>query len=145
MAKIYYSDPTTVKQYTGVKYTDLSFTDDASYVTWIEDRLVEVKDLIDQDRNRDYHQEVEAGTRAIIPPGINNIALRMMSNMLAQAVLRRETPIVKIDDFTIKMVEDQVFTSAIRKDLARYPAVTRFRMMRVNTDDEEVDTDDIFV
>jgi hypothetical protein len=90
--------------------------------------LVEAKDLIDQDRNRDYHQEVAQGVRSQIPPGIHNIAKRIVANMLALAILRRETPVVKIDDFSIRMVEDQILTRAIKQDLARYPAKPRFRM-----------------
>ncbi|MFA5543259.1 MAG: hypothetical protein WDA47_05760 [Bacilli bacterium] len=139
----YYGTLDEVKQYTGVKYTDLNFSSDELYNTWLENRLIEIKDLIDQDRHRDYHAEVENGTRSVIPPGINHIALRMMANLLAQAVLRRETPVVKIDDFSIKMVEDQVFTSAIKKDLMRYPAKTLFRITRIDTSDDE--EDEIFV
>jgi len=126
--KKYYSSVDDVLQHTGMRIEDLGFMSEASARDWIENRLVEIKDLIDHDRNRDYHAEVGAGERDKVPPGIHSIALRIMSNMVGQAVLRRTTPIIKKDDFSVQLVEDRVFTEAIKKDLRRYLAKPRLRM-----------------
>jgi hypothetical protein len=125
---LHYSTPEDVIRFTGSRPQDFGFTTPAQLEDLVRAWLVEAKDLIDQDRNRDYHQEVVQGVRALIPPGIHNIAKRIVANMLALAVLRRETPVVKIDDFTIRMVEDQIFTRAIKQDLAKYPRKPGFRM-----------------
>lgn len=137
----FYSSVKDVLEYTGVRPEDLGIKDfvppdeektaDEKLEEFIEARLVEIKNLIDVDRNRDYHSEVDSGRRDEIPPGIHHIALRIMKNLLGQAVVSRSTPIVRVDDFTIKMVEDQVFTKAIREDLRVYLAKPRFRFMRI--------------
>lgn len=89
--------------------------------------LVEIKDMIDHIKNRDYHEEGE------VPPGIHGIANRVASNMGAVAILRRETPIVKNEDFSISVTDDRVFTSAIRNDLAVYPSKPRFSLKVVHS------------
>jgi hypothetical protein len=82
--------------------------------------LVQAKDLIDADRNRNFHKEVQQGVLDDVPPGINNIAMRMASNMVAIAIFRRDTGVVRLNEFEVKMVKDSVFTSDIEKDLSRY-------------------------
>jgi len=128
-----YNTPEEVIQYTGIRPEDLYLQDDIEAVegsqtaeeklnALIEQWLTQIKNLINQDRNRDYSAEAE------VPPGIRNISLRMAANMVAQAQLRRETPIVKKDDFTISMVEDKIFTPSIKSDLSRFPFKPNFRL-----------------
>lgn len=56
-----------------------------------------------------------------VPPLIDNIALRACANMVGLAILRRDTSIIRIDDFNVELVEDQVLTEGIRKDLDLFP------------------------
>ena len=126
----YYSTTTEVKNYTGVKPKDLGFEEndtaglDALLVTWLE----QIKDIIDKDRNRDYTVE---GT---VPKGIVNIALRMAANQVANAMIMRDSPIIQVNEFTLRVVDkDKILTEAIEKDLLRYPAKPKFRLMRVRT------------
>ncbi len=126
----YYSTPADVIQSTGIRPDDLGMETTQQLNTWITARLQEIKNLIDQDRNRDYAAEAETEGKEV-PKGINGIALRMMSNHIGHANLRRTTPIIRVDDFTIKMIEDQVFTTAIKNDLKRYPKKPRFRFLVV--------------
>lgn len=128
--KKFYGTVKEVIQSTGVKMDDLGFVTEEDLKEWIEARLVEIKDLIDRDRRRDYHVEAEKEGKEI-PPGIHAIALRMMGNHIAYANLQRTTPIIRVDDFSIKMVEDQIFTSAIKTALRRYPAKPNFGFMVV--------------
>ena len=122
----HYSTVDDVIEFTGIRPGDLGLEDDPQGTTdpesaeskmriLIESWLVQVKDLIDQNRNRDFHEEEDG-----VPPGIHNIALRVCANMVAQAVLRRDTPIVRVDDFNVRTVEDRVITSAIKDDLKQY-------------------------
>ncbi len=136
-----YSSPKKVIEYTGVRPQDFGLEDELNeneevvetaeekLESIIEGWLEQVKDLIDHDRNRDYHEEVEAGKRDKVPPGIEFVALRMAANMVAQANLRRQTPIVRHDDFSVDMVEDKVFTNAIKRDLARFPYKPNFKFI----------------
>lgn len=149
MAKEYYSSPEEVIRYTGIQPGDIGIqlvdgdgyeSEEEKLKAVLENWLEQTKDLIDQHRNRDYHKEVEDGERDKIPPGIHHIALRIAANMVAVANMRRQTPIVKIDDFQVDMVEDKVFTKNIRRDLKLYPRKTTpqtFGMFVVNTDPED--------
>lgn len=145
MAEEYYSKVEDVINSTGIQAQDLGFPTDDLLKDWIGARLMEIKDMIDRDRNRDFAAEAEEkGTD--IPKGIHGIALRMMSNHIGAAALRRTTPIIRVDDFAIKGLEDQVFTEAIRKDLRRYPAkldgiIRRLGFVVVTGLEEEEETD----
>ncbi len=145
MADEFYSTAEAAIKSTGTRKEDFGFTTDQQLTDWIEARLVEIKDMIDRDRNRDYHAEAAAGGQPV-PPGIHGIALRMMSNHIGHAILRRTTPIIRVDDFSIKMIEDQVFTTAIKKDLKRYPkkleGLTRRLGIMVMTRDGAAGSDD---
>jgi len=134
--KVFYSSVEDVVRTTGVRYEDLGFENDLTLRQWIADRLEEIKDLVDQDRNRDYAQEAAAGDRDKVPPGIHGIALRIMSNLIGQAIVRRTSPIVRVDDLAIRITEDQVFTKAIKDDLKRYPAKPRFSFMTISKKDD---------
>lgn len=125
----YYSTPEDVISYTGIKPEDLGMDTESELKIFIVKRLIEIKDIIDHDRKRDYHAEAEeSGTQ--VPPGIVHIALRIAKNFISHAVLSRETPIIRIDDFTIRSVEDKVMTRAITEDLKRFPLKKRIKFFR---------------
>ena len=130
-----YSTPGKVISYTGVRPQDFYLEDgeektaEEKLEELIEGWLLQIKDLIDADRGREYKED--------IPPGIENIALRMAANMVAQAQLRRETPIVRHDDYSVDMVEDKVMTNAIKNDLARFPFKFKVKLMNTGTYKED--------
>lgn len=132
----FYSTAAAVIESTGIGPEDLGMETSQALTTWIEARLKEIKNLIDQDRNRDYAAEAETAGKEV-PAGIHGIALRMMSNHVGHANLRRTTPIIRVDDFSIKMIEDRVFTPAIRDDLKRFPKKPRFRFLVITGAEEE--------
>lgn len=119
----FYSTAEEVMQYTGVKPGDLGLSEEQELKDVLEGWLIQIKDIIDRDRNRDFHKE-DGG----VPPGIDHIAMRVCANVVAQASFRRESTIVQVDDYTIQMVDDRVFTTSIRDDLKRYPRKARFGM-----------------
>lgn len=129
MADLVYSDPQDVITYTGLKPKDLGLDTAQELEDTVNGWLLGIKDFIDRNRNRDYHKE------GAVPYGIHQIALRAAANMTAVAILRRETPIVQQDDFTIRMVEDQVFTEALMKDLNNYLPKPRIGMLVVKREE----------
>lgn len=134
MAKQFYSTAADVISATGIRKEDLGIDTDEKLTEWIEARLVEIKDMIDHDRNRDYHaEEEEKGTD--VPPGIHGIALRMMANHISNAQARRSTPIIRVDDFAIRPLDERVFTPGIKEDLKRYPKKPRFKFIPITGGD----------
>jgi len=122
----------------GIKPVDFDFEDDLGLVengrtaeekltALVTSWLVSVKNFIDHSRNRDYTQEVLDGSITEVPYGIHNIALRAASNMASLALLRRETSVQRVDIMT-RLKGDEVFTEALLRDLALFPAKPRFRM-----------------
>jgi len=137
-----YSSSAEVIEYTGIKPEDLYLKDDPDGTpdgetaqqkleALIGRWLLQAKSFIDSNRNRDYEQEVQAGKRSEVPPGIHNVAMRIVANMIAQAAMRRDTTVVKVDDYSIQITDDKIFTSAIQQDLANFPAKLRLGISRV--------------
>lgn len=133
-----YSNFEDVVMFTGIKPVDFEFEDDLGtgegrltadekFEAMVTAWLVSIKDFIDRNRNRDYSQEVVNGEIAVVPPGINNIALRAASNMASIALLRRESSVQRID-IIVRLKSEEIFSPALLKDLALYPAKPRFRM-----------------
>ena len=77
MADLVYSNPQEVITQTGLKPKDLNLETAQELEDTVNGWLLGIKDFIDRNRNRDYHQE---GT---VPYGIHQIALRAAANMAA--------------------------------------------------------------
>ena len=133
-----YSSVADVILLSGIKPEDFELEDDmgssesaltaadklnALVLSW----LIDIKDFINRNRNRDYFQDVENDDIEAIPPGINNIALRAACNMAAMALLRRETAVQRVD-LVQRLKGDEIFSPALLHDLAQYPSKPRFRM-----------------
>lgn len=126
-----------VKKATGIKPDDLGLETENDLNDLIDKWITQATNLINEDRNRDYAKEVTAGKRDEVPPGIENICERLVANIIARAILRRETPIVKNDDFEVSMTSDEVFTGSIKSDLARYPMKPSLGFFRVGGSNED--------
>jgi len=60
------------------------------------------------------HREYTSGT---VTPAVQNILLRLVSNMVTLAIQRRDTPIIKVNDWTISTVPSDIFTDDLKEDL----------------------------
>ena len=73
---------------------------------WIE----QSQDLINMYANRNY-------TDTTVRPAVQNICLRLTSNMVKLAVQNRDSPIIKVNDWTITTVPSDIFTDDLKEDL----------------------------
>ena len=73
---------------------------------WIE----QSQDLINMYTNRNY-------TDTTVRPAVQNICLRLTSNMVKLAVQNRDSPIIKVNDWTITTVPSDIFTDDLKEDL----------------------------
>ena len=76
----------------------------------ITDWIVQSQDLINVYTNREY-------TSSNVRPAIQNICLRLTSNMVKLAIQNRDSPIIKVNDWTIQTVPSDIFTDELRDDL----------------------------
>lgn len=74
----------------------------------ITDFILQCEDLIKTYCNQPFTET---------PKAIENICMRMVSNMITFTVQRRDTPIIKVNDWTISTVSSDIFTDDLKKDL----------------------------
>lgn len=53
-----------------------------------------------------------------IPGAVQNVCLRLTANMVALAQARKDTPVVKVNDWSIQTVSSDIFTDDLKDDLA---------------------------
>jgi hypothetical protein len=74
--------------------------------------------------------------KLIIPEGIANIAMRACANMVKLAYANRESPVIKMEDMNAKLLNDEVLTDSLKKELKQYGAKPTFRFTRVENPDD---------
>ena len=73
---------------------------------WIE----QSQDLINTYTNRNY-------TDTTVRPSVQNICLRLTANMVNLAIQNRDSPIIKVNDWTVQTVPNDIFTDELKEDL----------------------------
>lgn len=76
----------------------------------ITDWIVQAQDLINVYTNRQYTSETAR-------PAVKNVCLRLTSNMVSLAIQKRDSPIIKVNDWTIQNVPSDIFTDKLKDDL----------------------------
>lgn len=76
----------------------------------ITDWIVQAQDLINVYTNRQYTSETAR-------PAVKNVCLRLTSNMVSLAIQKRDSPIIKVNDWTIQNVPSNIFTDELKDDL----------------------------
>lgn len=92
------------------KHLNLDKDDTAKLEEVVSDWILQSQDLINMYTNRNYTDET-------VRPAIQNICLRLTSNMVSLAIQKRDNPIIKVNDWTIQNVPSDVFTDDLKKDL----------------------------
>ena len=95
-------------QHLNIKKTDNDADDqlEAIVTNWI----VQSQDLINMYCNRSYTSET-------VRPAVQNICIRLTSNMVSLAIQKRDSPIIKVNDWTIQNVPSDIFTDDLKDDL----------------------------
>ena len=76
----------------------------------ITDWIVQSQDLINVYTNRNYTSET-------VRPAVKNVCLRLTSNMVSLSIQKRDSPIIKVNDWTIQNVPSDIFTDELKDDL----------------------------
>ena len=76
----------------------------------ITDWIIQSQDLINAYTNRKYTSET-------VRPSVQNVCLRLTSNMVSLAIQKRDSPIIKVNDWTIQNVPSDIFTDDLKEDL----------------------------
>ena len=92
------------------KHLNLDKDDDSKLETIVSGWIEQSQDLINMYTNRNYTDET-------VRPAVQNICLRLTSNMVRLAVQNRDSPIIKVNDWTIQTVPSDIFTDDLKEDL----------------------------
>jgi hypothetical protein len=95
------------------KHLNLDKDDTTTLETIVSGWIEQSQDLINMYTNRNYTDET-------VRPAICNICLRLTSNMVRLAVQNRDSPIIKVNDWTIQSVPSDIFTDDLKDDLKPY-------------------------
>ena len=76
----------------------------------VTDWIVQSQDLINVYTNRNY-------TSTTVRPAVQNVCLRLTSNMVSLAIQKRDSPIIKVNDWTIQNVPSDIFPDDLKMDL----------------------------
>lgn len=103
---------TSVVNFHGLKpkQFNLEKTDDNGLDEIIREWIIQGQSLINTYTHRNY-------TSTTITPAIQNVLLRLVSNMCTLAIQRRDTPIIKVNDWNITTVPSDIFTDDLKEDL----------------------------
>lgn len=96
----------------GLKPQHLNFekTDTEGLNTLLEKWITQAESLINTYTNRAYNDDT-------ITPAVQNVCLRLVSNMVSLAIQKRDSPIIKVNDWTIQGLSSDIFTEDLKNDL----------------------------
>ena len=92
------------------QHLNLDKTDNTGLESIVSDWILQAEDLINIYTNRHYTDET-------VRPAVQNICLRLTSNMVKLAIQNRDTGIIKVNDWTIQTVPSDIFTDDLKMDL----------------------------
>ena len=92
------------------KHLNLEKDDTAKLEEIVSDWILQAQDLINVYTNRNY-------TDGTVRDAVKNICLRLTSNMVSLAIQKRDSPIIKVNDWTIQNVSSDIFTEELKHDL----------------------------
>jgi len=92
------------------KHLNLEKDDAEKLEEIVSDWISQSEDLINTYTNRHYTDEN-------VRDAVRNVCLRLTSNMVSLAIQKRDSPIIKVNDWTIQNVPSNIFTDDLREDL----------------------------
>ncbi len=110
-----YGSVANVRTITGLRPGDVGFGTDEELDTWLQLKLDEIAVSIEKDRNRtDFAAEGWL-------PVVDGIADRWGAAFVRFVMANRDSPIVRVDDFSVEMPEDNVPGKSLWKELRQIP------------------------
>lgn len=92
------------------KQFNLEKTDDNGLTEMVTTWIIQGQSLIENYVHRPY-------TSSTVSPAVQNVLGRIVSNMATFVVQRRDTPIIKVNDWNIQTVPSKIFSDDEKEDL----------------------------
>lgn len=91
----------------------LQKTDTTGLQRLLSDWIVQCQDLINTYTHRQY-------TSTTVPPAVQNVLLRLVSNMVTLAIQRRDSPIIKVNDWSVQTISSDILSDDLKDDLSLF-------------------------
>ena len=91
----------------------LQKTDTTGLNNLLSDWISQCQDLINTYTHRSY-------TSSTAPPAVQNVLLRLVSNMVTLSIQRRDSPIIKVNDWNVQTLSSDIFSDDLKQDLASF-------------------------
>lgn len=91
----------------------LQKTDTTNLNSLLSSWIVQCQDLINTYTHRDY-------TSSSVPPAVQNVLLRLVSNMVTLSIQRRDSPIIKVNDWNVQTLSSDIFSDDLKDDLSPF-------------------------
>ena len=102
-----------VSKFHGLKPAHINYKDDPTgFNNTISEWILQSQSLIIE-----YTNNFRNTSDNDIPKAVKNVCLRLVSNMVTMATQRRDTPIIKVNDWTIQTTSSDIFTDDLKEDL----------------------------
>ena len=88
----------------------LQKTDTTGLNSLLTDWISQCQDMINTYCHRSY-------TSATCPGAVQNVLLRLVSNMVTLSIQRRDSPIIKVNDWNVQTLSSDIFSEDLKDDL----------------------------
>jgi hypothetical protein len=106
----YYCEPSDVIIVTGITIKTFRLDTEEALTNLVREWIGQASALIDS-----YTKTTQDTDN--LPLAIKNICIRVTANMVTFAESRKNSPLVKVNDWTVKTVPTEILTDDIREDL----------------------------
>lgn len=119
--------PSEVIEITGVKPQTFRLEKDdvQGLESLLTNWIIQSEGLITSYCNNQFNDE--------IPPAVKNVCLRLTANMVAFSQSRNNTPVVKVNEWTVQTVSSKIFSNDLKQDLEP------FRIERKSRKSDKID------
>ena len=91
----------------------LQKTDDNGLESLLTTWIIQCQDMINTYCHRSY-------TSSTVPGAVQNVLLRLVSNMVTLSIQRRDSPIIKVNDWNVQTLSSDIFSDDLKNDLSLF-------------------------
>ena len=120
---------------TGVNRKKLGFKDDdQKFQTVLSEWIHQAESMINaycKNNWYDYVDDEGNNVKVKVPGAVKNVCIRLVSNMISFYFKRRDDPIRKVNEYTVKVFESDVFTDDLKKDLKPFKKSSKVKIFKI--------------
>lgn len=126
-----------VKNMSGVKPAKMGSQykdDEAAFNALINEWITQAESLINSYCKRNWNPIIDEDENIIpvvVPKAVKNVCIRLVSNMVAFSYARKDNPIKKVNDYSMTIFSDEVFTDALKNDLKPFKKSSKISVFKI--------------